>query len=111
MKQLVAVIAGWVLLGAASCAFAQTEVNDQCEKGAELQAALSFYDNNDYGRAATAFEELATAGDPCGQYWLAEMYHNGQGVPRDQNKYADWLNKSAAQGYSKARIRLSLINQ
>lgn len=111
MKELVAVIAAWALLGFASSAFAQAEANDQCEKGPELQTALSYYDNNDYGRAATAFEELATAGDPCGEYWLAEMYHNGQGVPRDQNKYSDWLGKSAAQGYSKARIRLSLINQ
>lgn len=111
MKKRVAMIAGFILLGAASAAFAQDPINDLCEKGAELQTALSFYDNNDYGRAATAFEDLATAGDPCGQYWLAEMYHNGQGVPRDQVKYHDWLNKSAAQGYSKARIRLSLINQ
>jgi TPR repeat protein len=111
MKILFAGIAAWMLAGSVSTACAQEQVNDQCEKGVELQTALSYYDNNDYGRAATAFEQLATAGDACGQYWLAEMYHNGQGVPRNQDKYNDWLSRSAAQGYSKARIRLSLINQ
>jgi TPR repeat protein len=111
MKSLLAAIAALAMLVSMPSAFAQGEANDQCENSAEVQSALSFYDNNDYGRESTAFEGLATAGNPCAEYWLAEMYHNGQGVPRDQSKYIDWLKKSAAQGYTKARVRLTVISQ
>ncbi|MGA7814849.1 tetratricopeptide repeat protein [Caballeronia sp.] len=111
MKSLLAAITALAMLVSMPSAFAQGEASDQCENSAEVQSALSFYDNNDYGRASTSFEPLAIAGNPCAQYWLAEMYHNGQGVPRDQSKYIDWLKKSAAQGYTKARVRLTVISQ
>lgn len=100
-----------VALCVSTSALAAPVDNDQCEQRPEVVSALNAYDNNDYGRAAPAFEELAAAGDPCGQYWLGEMYHNGQGVPRDQGKYMDLIQQSARQGYSRARTRLFTISQ
>jgi len=46
----------------------------------------------------------AQAGDREAQYWLGLLYRDGgKFVPRDSEKFADWLNKSAEQGYAPAQ--------
>jgi TPR repeat protein len=46
----------------------------------------------------------AQAGDREAQYWLGLLYRDGgKFVPRDSEKFADWLNKSAERGYAPAQ--------
>lgn len=84
---------------------------DACESGPAFQVALRAYVSGDYVAAASGFDSLAKAGDPCGQYWIGKMHNLGQGVAKDHDAYVYALRAAAASGYSKARAELMLIQQ
>ena len=49
----------------------------------------------------------AQAGDREAQYWLASLYNgNGKFVPKNSERFLDWLKKSAEQGYAPAQQAL-----
>lgn len=67
-----------------------------------------------YGYSQTASEvqeiqQKAEQGDAEAQYKLADLYLSGEGVPQDQSKVLEWLNKSANQGNQKAQGLLGFI--
>jgi TPR repeat protein len=49
-----------------------------------------------------AFERLAAAGDPYGQYSLGWAHEQGELVPRDLKKALYWYMMAAAQGDTEA---------
>jgi len=51
----------------------------------------------------------AEAGDAVSQFNLGVLYHNGQGVSRDDKKAAEWLHKAADQGDSDAALNLYVL--
>ena len=56
--------------------------------------------------AKEAVEKLRTAaeqGDAQAQCELGVLYENGQGVPKDHRKAAEWFGKAAAQGHAEAK--------
>ena len=61
------------------------------------------------GRYETAFEhfsEYAKMGNATVQYYLGEMYYNGEGVSKDYTKAVEWYRKSAEQGHAGAQYNL-----
>src|SRR5438445_9415436 len=51
----------------------------------------------------------ADSGDAAAQYGLGRMYYNGDGVPKDAAKAAEWWQKAAAQGHAQAQRGLGWI--
>ena len=64
------------------------------------------------GRYETAFEhfsEYAKMGNATAQYYLGEMYYNGEGVSKDYTKAVEWYRKSAEQGNAAAQCCLGFM--
>src|SRR6266850_1329992 len=53
--------------------------------------AVQAYGTGDYAKALAEFRVLADQGKPEAQYFMGLFYHNGFGVPRDQNESARWF--------------------
>jgi len=74
------------------------------EWSGECKAAVSA---NDHDAAVKSCGEAAKQGDAYGQNALGIMYSEGDGVPRDEAKAAQWFTKSAEQGYVSAQHNLA----
>ena len=62
-----------------------------------------------FGAAQSDLQRLADAGNADAQYLLAAFYLNGLGSARDPVKAKVWLEKSAAQGNSRAAFSLASL--
>ena len=51
----------------------------------------------------------AEKGDAKAQFLLGLMYRAGHGVPQDDSKAIQWLQKSAEQGYDEAQLYLGMV--
>ena len=56
-------------------------------------------------------KQQAESGDAKSQLRLARMYYNGDDVPKDYAKAAEWYQKSAAQGNAIAQYNLGMMYQ
>ena len=76
---------------------------------ATLDEGITYYNNGDYGKAYSIFEELALKNDGAAQYNLGLMYANGEGVKQDYFKAKEWYEKAAAQGYALAQNNIGAM--
>ena len=51
----------------------------------------------------------AEDGSAEGQFDLGKQLLNGEGVPKDEQKGREWLEKAAAQGHAKAKAALQSL--
>ena len=63
----------------------------------------------DYAAALAELRPLAEEGDAEAQYNLANLYRDGRGVPRDDEKAADWYNRAAEGGSWWAAFDLGML--
>jgi len=75
----------------------------------KLEVAHDALANGDDATAFKLFSGLAEAGNARAQYWLADMYEYGYGVPKDIPEAMRWMEKAAQQGLSTAQGRLGEI--
>lgn len=68
-----------------------------------LRAGLEAFDADRFGEAMRLLRPHAENGEPAAQYALGFMYTYGQSVSRDYLVAADWLTRSAEQGYEHAQ--------
>lgn len=90
----------------AGCTADEQSTQSRTEATAEGRAA---YEAGDY---KTAYEELrpvAEAGDPLSQYYIARIYHFGEGRERDIDKAIKWYERSAEAGAKLAQYNLGII--
>jgi len=73
---------------------------------ADFNAGVSAYKKGDF---AHAVKEFSADGRPASQFFLATMYYEGKGVPRDRKIAADWFRKAAEQGDVNAQYRLGVM--
>ena len=73
---------------------------------ADFAAGLEAYDAGDFETAAAEWRPLAEAGSAEAQVALADLYHNGLGVPADTAAAARWYRRAAAQGDAVAQLNL-----
>jgi TPR repeat protein len=74
--------------------------HDKMQAG--MQALRAGYDQT----ALSMFKPLADEGNEKAQYWVADIYENGWGVPPDAKAAIGMLEKSAAQGFVPAERHL-----
>ena len=60
-----------------------------------FEEGMEAYENRNYKKAATIFEQAAEQGELKAQLYLAYLYNNGDGVPRDQSKALELYRKVA----------------
>jgi TPR repeat protein len=73
---------------------------------AGLEDGVAAYRNGDYAAALSVFRPLAEQGLPDAQFYLAQMYREGQGLPRDGAKARTWYARAAARGLASAQYNL-----
>ncbi len=76
---------------------------------ARLAAAEAAYHQGDFAAAAEAFRALAAQGSARAQFYLAEMYLSGNGVPRDYAEALKWASAAAEQKDSDAQYTLGTM--
>lgn len=74
-----------------------------------LGEATEAYNARNYPQARSLFIDLAAAGNPEAQTYLARMYENGLGVPQNYMVAAAWYRCAAGQGYPSAAYSLGLM--
>ena len=73
---------------------------------AGMEEGVGAYQRADYAAALGQFKPLAEKGDPKAQFYLGEMYGQGQGIKRDLKKAARWYREAAMQGHTAAQAVL-----
>ncbi|WP_158650337.1 tetratricopeptide repeat protein [Helicobacter felis] len=85
---------------------------EQSEEATLCQIAKRARENGDYAKALEYLHEAIQQEDAQSAeayYTLGQMYYSGQGVPKDEIKFRQCLEKSAAMGYARAFDGLGLI--
>jgi len=75
----------------------------------DLERALEHFEAERYGDALAIIEPLADAGHPRAQFYLGSMYHSGHGVEQDHEREAEWIRRSAEQGFAWAQNMMGRI--
>jgi alpha/beta superfamily hydrolase len=65
--------------------------------------------DGDYAKAAKEFMSLAERGNATAQFNLGGMYHDGRGVPQDDQKAVQWFRMAAEQEYADAQFNLGVM--
>jgi len=86
--------------------FQKQELKDPKVRLEVAQEALAKGDDE---TAFKLYSGLAQAGNARAQYWLADMYEFGYGVPKDIPEALNWMKKAADQGLATAQGRLGEI--
>ncbi|MBR3425326.1 MAG: sel1 repeat family protein, partial [Neisseriaceae bacterium] len=68
-----------------------------------------YYEKQDYANAKIYAEKAAEQGDAQGQYNLAILYNEGQGVEQDYVQAKQWYEKAAEQGFAQAQNNLGTL--
>src|SRR5580658_9983730 len=76
---------------------------------ADLSKIKSEIEKKNYATALKELKPLAEKGSKGAQFHLALMYLEGQGVPEDPKKAAEWFQKSADQGGKHSIYNLGLL--
>ena len=96
----VLVIAGLIVLGGflSGCAGTLSQTVDLYKSSVAEEKADEAYQNKDFVTAFQEYKTAAQAGSPYGQFMLANMYLNGEGVQRDTKQYSYWIRQAAENG-------------
>jgi uncharacterized protein len=74
-----------------------------------LKAAEKAYYQGDFKTAAEVFHVMAERGNARAQFFLAQIYLNGNGMPRDYAQALKWANAAAEQKSPDAQYTLGEI--
>ncbi|MEH8158096.1 tetratricopeptide repeat protein [Aeromonas veronii] len=64
----------------------------------------------DIHQAISLYRQSALAGDPFGQYRLAELYLRGVGVKRDLRQAFHWMDQAARNGDVPAMLKVGILH-
>jgi hypothetical protein len=70
------------------------------------QKGTAFYDRKDYRGAFAAYSQAANLGHPRAMAVLGNMYHEGEGVPKDLSQAVKWYTEAASRGNRGAQYSL-----
>jgi hypothetical protein len=99
-------VALWLGLAAPSAAFEQILDDTQAE---QLADAISAHQLGDFPPALELFHKLAEQGVAEAQFYMGFMHAEGQGLPHDYTRAADWYTLAAHQGHPQAQNYLGLL--
>jgi uncharacterized protein len=87
----------------------ETELPPPAANGAQLDLAYGAYQRGYFLTALQYATDDALKGNPQSMTLLGELYANGLGVPRDDQKAADWYKLAAARGDRNAMFALAIF--
>jgi hypothetical protein len=73
------------------------------------QKGTAFYDRKDYRGAFAVYSQAANLGHPRAMTVLGNMYHDGEGVPKDLGQAVKWYTEAASRGNRGAQYSLGGI--
>jgi TPR repeat protein len=76
---------------------------------ADYGTGVKAYESGDYKAALDEWTPLAERGHAAAQYYLAEMYRWGRGVPENAKIAAKWYTKAAEQGDRWAQFYIGIF--
>ena len=76
---------------------------------ADLQTGLQAYHRGDYAAAIAECRPLAEQGNAAAQLVIGVMYLEGDGLPKDDAKAAQWMGNAAAQWLADAQYNMALL--
>jgi hypothetical protein len=82
---------------------------DDSQDAQNYREAVQALKSNDYETAAKLLLPLAEKGHAYSQHLLGRMYLGGSGVPKDDQKAAEWQRKAAEQGLRDAQFILGAL--
>jgi hypothetical protein len=97
-SRIAAAVAGGLVCVCLGAAAAAQTLND----------ATAAYDKGDYATAAKDLQPLADEGFALAQIDLGALYHDGEGVAKDDVQAAHWHRKAADQGDADGQFRLGI---
>lgn len=100
------VVLALLVLGLAGCTADDSSTQSRAEATAEGREA---YEAGDYKTAYEELYPLAEEGDPLSQFYVARMYHFGEGRERDIDRAIEWYQRSAKAGAAPAQYNLGRI--
>ena len=77
--------------------------------GAGFGDGAAAFSLQNYDQAFTEWRPLAEGGDPKAQYYLAMLYGNGLGAPRDREQALRWYRLAAEQGHVGAAYKVAAM--
>jgi TPR repeat protein len=77
---------------------------------ADYESAVQEYASGHYDPALAEFKRLAGEGDVKSMYFVGFFYHNGFGVPRDNDEAARWFLQAARKNDAQAQYYLGLLS-
>ena len=89
---------------AAGSAASAVPSSAQNNTSAEFATALHEYKVKHYDKAFPLLKKLAEEGDVTSQYIIAQMYKEGQGTTKDDDRWEYWISKSANGGEVSAQF-------
>ena len=78
---------------------------------ADFQKGLKAYQQGDYTTALKEWESLAEQGHDESQGNLGRMYHQGKGVPLNDETAVKWLKLAAEQGHDESQYYVKQIRK
>lgn len=78
---------------------------------AEIQPAVSLYEQGDYAAAHQEFSRLAARNNGGAQYYLGLMYDQGLGVTENPDLARNWYVLAARNGYADAQYKVGSMNE
>lgn len=75
----------------------------------DLEDAEAAYKKGKYTEAFSKYQSSALKGNAEGQYKLAEMYYDGQGVRQNKAEAVKWYKASAELGYVDAQFQMGYL--
>ena len=90
------------------CAGTLSQTRDLFTASVAEEKADAAYENKDYAAAFEHYRTAAQAGSPYGQFKLAAMYRDGEGVQRDARQYSYWIQQAAENGSPAAHYVIGL---
>ena len=76
---------------------------------ADFRAGVEAYESGDYATAYKEWLPLAELGHADAQFFLGNMYADGEGMPEDDAAAVKWYRNAAEQGYARAQFNLGVM--
>jgi len=102
-RNLLAAMIGTLFLGALGDCTASADTATQPATATRPQVAAT----DVYKMTIPELMKTAENGNPFAQFWLGQKYHDGNGVPHDEQLALSWLRKSAEGGFTMAHLLIA----
>jgi TPR repeat protein len=92
------------------CFISFADYSNASELSTELASAKADYTAKNYDTAFGKFKNLAELNNSEAQFYLGEMYNEGNGIKKNKDIAKSWYRKSAIAGFVKSQTALAILS-